>query len=235
MGQVGAADLGGPARERAGVVGARRQERGEVPDAGVQLGRLGAGGGVQLPLDRGHLATGACDPRGGARWPARCASARTLPWSTRSLSSMPRRRRHTAFPGCTPNRVAGGLVNRNRVEWLMREHRIARHSRRTGRRSLTRADRKAAPAPDLAGRDLTATAWACGWSATSAMSPPPRAGCIGLHPCPAQAQHLGDGGLEVDAPMDVNSPLQRGLRGQLPSSRGRSADRSRARHTASDT
>lgn len=55
-------------------------------------------------------------------------------------------------------RRRGRLVNRKRVERLMREHRIAGHSRRTGRRSLTRADRKAAPAPDLIGRDFTAPA-----------------------------------------------------------------------------
>ena len=39
----------------------------------------------------------------------------------------------------------------------MREHGIAGHSRRTGRRSLTKADSKAAPSPDLIGRDFTAT------------------------------------------------------------------------------
>ncbi|MGW1803044.1 IS3 family transposase [Streptomyces sp. NPDC001984] len=55
-------------------------------------------------------------------------------------------------------RRQGRLVNRKRVERLMREHGIAGHSRRTGRRSLTRADRKAAPAPDLIGREFTATA-----------------------------------------------------------------------------
>ncbi|MFI7019303.1 IS3 family transposase [Streptomyces sp. NPDC050164] len=71
----------------------------------------------------------------------------------------------------------GHLVNRKRVERLMREDRIAGHSRRTERRSLTRADRKAAPAPDLIGRDFSAPARACAWSATSPTSPPPRAGC----------------------------------------------------------
>ncbi|GGT43852.1 IS3 family transposase [Streptomyces chromofuscus] len=55
-------------------------------------------------------------------------------------------------------RGRGRLVNRKRVERLMREHGIAGHSHRTGRRSLTRADRKAAPAPDLIGRDVTAPA-----------------------------------------------------------------------------
>ncbi|WP_079658111.1 IS3 family transposase [Streptomyces sp. 3214.6] len=73
-------------------------------------------------------------------------------------------------------RRRGRLVNRKRVERLMREHGIAGHSRRTGRRSFTRADRKAAPAPDLIGRDFTAPAPACAWSATSPTSPPPRAG-----------------------------------------------------------
>ncbi|WSC03450.1 IS3 family transposase (plasmid) [Streptomyces scopuliridis] len=55
-------------------------------------------------------------------------------------------------------RRQGRLVNRKRVERLMREHAIAGHSRRTGRRSLTRADHKAAPAPDLIRRDFTAPA-----------------------------------------------------------------------------
>jgi putative transposase len=45
-------------------------------------------------------------------------------------------------------------VNRKRVERIMREHRIAGHTRRTGRRSLTKQDSKAAPAPDLVGRDF---------------------------------------------------------------------------------
>ncbi|MDX2935520.1 IS3 family transposase [Streptomyces ipomoeae] len=58
-------------------------------------------------------------------------------------------------------RRRGRLVDRKRVERLMREHRIAGHSRRIRRRSLTRADRKAAPAPDLIGRDFTAPAPAC--------------------------------------------------------------------------
>lgn len=55
-------------------------------------------------------------------------------------------------------RRQGRLVNRKRVERLMHEHGIAGHSRSTGRRSLTRADRKAAWAPDLLGRDFTAAA-----------------------------------------------------------------------------
>ncbi|MGW3381678.1 MULTISPECIES: IS3 family transposase [Streptomyces] len=55
-------------------------------------------------------------------------------------------------------RRRGRLVNHKRVERLMREHGIAGHSRRTRRRSLTRADRKAAPAPNLIKRDFTALA-----------------------------------------------------------------------------
>ncbi|MDQ1014304.1 hypothetical protein [Streptomyces afghaniensis] len=39
----------------------------------------------------------------------------------------------------------GRMVNRKPVKRLMREHGIAGHSRRTGRRSLTLADRRAAP------------------------------------------------------------------------------------------
>ncbi len=53
-------------------------------------------------------------------------------------------------------RRLGHVVNRKRVERVMRERGIAGHSRRTGRRSLTKADRTAAPAPDLLGRDFTA-------------------------------------------------------------------------------
>ncbi|MFE2738455.1 IS3 family transposase [Streptomyces sp. NPDC059349] len=45
-------------------------------------------------------------------------------------------------------RRQGRLVNRKRVERLMREHGIAEHSRRAGHRTLTRADRRAAPAPN---------------------------------------------------------------------------------------
>ncbi|MET8292035.1 IS3 family transposase [Streptomyces sp. NPDC005132] len=48
------------------------------------------------------------------------------------------------------------LVNRKRVARAMRVHGIAGNSRRTGRCSLTKADAKAAPSPDLIGRDFTA-------------------------------------------------------------------------------
>lgn len=41
------------------------------------------------------------------------------------------------------------LVNRKRVARIMRENGIAGHTGRTGRRSLTQQDSKAAPAPDL--------------------------------------------------------------------------------------
>ena len=44
-GQVGTADMVGPARERLGIVGVRHKERGEVPDIYSQLGHLRAGGG----------------------------------------------------------------------------------------------------------------------------------------------------------------------------------------------
>jgi transposase InsO family protein len=51
-------------------------------------------------------------------------------------------------------------VNRKRVERLMREHDIVDVSRRRRRRSLTRPDTAAAPAPDLIGRDFTSpTPW----------------------------------------------------------------------------
>ncbi|MEU9624226.1 IS3 family transposase [Streptomyces sp. NPDC048155] len=51
----------------------------------------------------------------------------------------------------------GRVVNHKRVARVMREHGIAGNSRRTGRRSMTKADTKAAPSPDLIGRDFTAT------------------------------------------------------------------------------
>ncbi|MYQ86670.1 MULTISPECIES: IS3 family transposase [unclassified Streptomyces] len=54
-------------------------------------------------------------------------------------------------------RRQGRLINRKRVERVMWEHGIAGHSRRTGRRGLTKADTRAAPSPDLIGRDFTAT------------------------------------------------------------------------------
>lgn len=53
-------------------------------------------------------------------------------------------------------RRQGRGVNHKRVARIMREHRIAGNSRRNGRRSLTKAETKAAPSPDLTGRDFTA-------------------------------------------------------------------------------
>ncbi|ATZ22158.1 Integrase core domain protein [Streptomyces lavendulae subsp. lavendulae] len=53
-------------------------------------------------------------------------------------------------------RRQGRRGNHERVARIMREHGIAGNSRRTGRRSLTKADSKAAPSPDLIGRDFTA-------------------------------------------------------------------------------
>ncbi|WP_327167706.1 IS3 family transposase [Streptomyces subrutilus] len=52
-------------------------------------------------------------------------------------------------------RRKGRRVNRKKVERLMREHGIRGITRRK-RRSLTKADTKAAPSPDLVGRDFTA-------------------------------------------------------------------------------
>ncbi|WP_331747887.1 IS3 family transposase (plasmid) [Streptomyces sp. NBC_00984] len=67
-------------------------------------------------------------------------------------------RRNYGVPRVTAElRRQGRLVNRKRVERVMREHGIAGHSRRTGRRGLTKADTRAAPSPDLIGRDFTAT------------------------------------------------------------------------------
>src|SRR5919199_3059015 len=54
-------------------------------------------------------------------------------------------------------RRRGRPVNRKRVERVMRERGIVGHTRRR-RRSLTRPDAGAAPAPDLIGRDFTAPA-----------------------------------------------------------------------------
>jgi transposase InsO family protein len=51
----------------------------------------------------------------------------------------------------------GRLINRKRVERLMRERGIVGITRRR-RRSLTKQDPAAAPAPDLIGRDFTAQA-----------------------------------------------------------------------------
>lgn len=55
-------------------------------------------------------------------------------------------------------RRRGRRVNRKRVERLMREHSIVGITRRRRRRSLTKQDATAAPAPDLIGRDFTAQA-----------------------------------------------------------------------------
>ncbi|WP_245238484.1 IS3 family transposase [Streptomyces sp. MZ04] len=54
-------------------------------------------------------------------------------------------------------RRKGRRINRRKVERLMREHDIRGITRRK-RRSLTKADTKAAPSPDLVGRDFTAQA-----------------------------------------------------------------------------
>lgn len=54
-------------------------------------------------------------------------------------------------------RRRGRLVNRKRVERIMRQRGIVGVTRRR-RRSLTRPDQAAAPAPDLIGRDFTALA-----------------------------------------------------------------------------
>lgn len=67
-------------------------------------------------------------------------------------------RRNYGVPRVTAElRRQDRLVNRKRVARVMREHGIVGNSRRTGRRSLTRAGTKAVPSPDLIGRDFTAT------------------------------------------------------------------------------
>jgi transposase InsO family protein len=55
-------------------------------------------------------------------------------------------------------RRRGHLVNRKKVERIMRENHITGITRRTGRRCLTRQERSARFAPDLIGRDFTARA-----------------------------------------------------------------------------
>lgn len=82
------------------------------------------------------------------------------------------RRNYEVPRGTAHLRRRGRVVNRKRVERVMREHGIAGNSQRTGRRSLTKADTAAAPSPDLIGRDFTA-----GRPGTKAVvtSRPPRA------------------------------------------------------------
>jgi transposase InsO family protein len=65
------------------------------------------------------------------------------------------RRAHGAPRITAALRRRGRRINRKRVERLMREHDIRGITRRE-RRGLTEADRKAAPSPDLVGRDFTA-------------------------------------------------------------------------------
>jgi transposase InsO family protein len=72
-------------------------------------------------------------------------------------------------------RRRGRPVNRKRVERLMRERHIVGITRRR-RRSLTKPDAKAAPAPDLIGAPSPRRRRASGSSGTSPTCPPPRAG-----------------------------------------------------------
>ncbi|MFM9457406.1 IS3 family transposase [Streptomyces europaeiscabiei] len=69
-------------------------------------------------------------------------------------------------------RRLGRRVNRKRIAGAMRECDIRCVTRRT-RRSLTRPDKKAKPAPDLIGRDFTASGPEPSWSATSPTCPRP--------------------------------------------------------------
>ena len=55
-------------------------------------------------------------------------------------------------------RRRGQIVNRKKLEQLMREHRIIGCHRRRGRRSLTKQEKAARFAPDLIGREFTAEA-----------------------------------------------------------------------------
>ncbi|MDN3267077.1 IS3 family transposase [Streptomyces sp. MA15] len=72
-------------------------------------------------------------------------------------------------------RRPGRAVDRRRVARVMRERGV-RGAHRRRRRSLTRPDKKAGPAPDLIGRDFTPSGRARSRSGTSPASPPPRAG-----------------------------------------------------------
>ncbi|MEU3911424.1 IS3 family transposase [Streptomyces sp. NPDC029721] len=66
-------------------------------------------------------------------------------------------RRNYGVPRVTAElRRQGRPVNHKRVARVMRESGIAGNGRRTGRRSLAKADTKAAPSPDPIGRDFTA-------------------------------------------------------------------------------
>ncbi|MFE5699016.1 IS3 family transposase, partial [Streptomyces erythrochromogenes] len=66
-------------------------------------------------------------------------------------------RRNYGVPRVTAElRRQGRPAGRKRVARVMRENGIAGSSRRTGRRSLAKADTEAAPSPDLIGRDFTA-------------------------------------------------------------------------------
>jgi transposase InsO family protein len=87
-----------------------------------------------------------------ARWGADEALAHAI-----TLIHIASRRNHGVPRVTAELRRRGRPVNRKRVARVMREHGIAGNSRRTGRRSLTKADTKAAPSPDLIGRDFTAT------------------------------------------------------------------------------
>ncbi|MEV0899250.1 IS3 family transposase [Actinoplanes sp. NPDC049802] len=73
-------------------------------------------------------------------------------------------------------RRRGLRVNRKRVERVMRERGLAGITRRR-RRSLTKPDAKAAPAPDLIRRASPPPHPGCASLATSRTCPPPRAGC----------------------------------------------------------
>ncbi|MFD5514124.1 IS3 family transposase [Streptomyces sp. NPDC127051] len=66
-------------------------------------------------------------------------------------------RRNYGVPRVTAElRRQGRPVNHKRVARVMRENGIAGNGWRTGRRSLAKADTKAATSPDLIGRDFTA-------------------------------------------------------------------------------
>ncbi|MFF1651165.1 IS3 family transposase [Streptomyces sp. NPDC058240] len=74
-------------------------------------------------------------------------------------------------------RRLGRYVNRKRIARLMRDRGIQGAHRRK-RRSLTRPDKKARPAPDLIGRDFHASVPGTRLVGTSPSCPPPRAGSI---------------------------------------------------------
>ncbi|MCX4593227.1 IS3 family transposase [Streptomyces sp. NBC_01549] len=116
---------------------------------------MSAGVGARLPVERdcwrsGLARSGSLPPQsltGGTFEDAPAGEIRENHASSRGAYGAPRV--HAAL------RRGGHTVNRKRVERIMRESDIRGVTRRRCRH-LTKQDTKAAPAPDLVGRDFTA-------------------------------------------------------------------------------